>query len=77
MPTRHASKLAAISAVQLICAAPAAGQPRVNQQAEAMARFSARLTAEYRFMVRDLILRDTSANLIVDVLPGAVPMAGR
>ena len=32
---------------------------------------------EYRFLGRDLILRDTKANLIVDVLPGAVPTAGR
>ena len=32
---------------------------------------------EYRFMGRDLILRDTKANLIVDVLPGAVPTVGR
>jgi hypothetical protein len=32
---------------------------------------------EYRFMGRDLILRDTRANLIVDVLPGAVPTIGR
>jgi len=32
---------------------------------------------EYRFMGRDLILRDTKANLIVDVLPGAVPTEGR
>jgi hypothetical protein len=28
---------------------------------------------EYRFMGRDLILRDTKANLIVDLIPGAVP----
>ncbi|HUR33068.1 MAG TPA: hypothetical protein VM032_04685 [Vicinamibacterales bacterium] len=28
---------------------------------------------EYRFMGRDLILRDREANLIVDFLPGAVP----
>ena len=32
---------------------------------------------EYRFMGRDLILRDTRANLIVDVLPGAVPTVSR
>lgn len=32
---------------------------------------------EYRFMGRDLILRDTSANLIVDVLREAVPTVGR
>jgi len=32
---------------------------------------------EYRFMGRDLILRDTKANLIVDVLPGAVPTVSR
>ena len=32
---------------------------------------------EYRFMGRDLILRDTKANLIVDLLPGAVPTVGR
>ena len=32
---------------------------------------------EYRFMGRDLILRDTKANLIVDVLPEAVPTVGR
>jgi hypothetical protein len=32
---------------------------------------------EYRFMARDLILRDTKANLIVDVLPEAVPTVGR
>jgi hypothetical protein len=185
------SKLAAIAAVQLICAALAAGQQRVNPQAEAMAHFSERVTAylalqkkvegklpsqkqtddperikvhiaslaegmrlaradakagdvfndaadqfrqivredardrsvrdafaamrevptrtrpsvnadypetaalatvpplilkrlqqlpegiEYRFMGRDLILRDTRANIIVDVLTGAVPTAGR
>jgi hypothetical protein len=28
---------------------------------------------EYRFMGRDLILRDQAANLIVDFVPGAVP----
>jgi hypothetical protein len=32
---------------------------------------------EYRFMGRNLILRDTRANLIVDVLPEAVPTVGR
>jgi len=32
---------------------------------------------EYRFMGHDLILRDTKANLIVDLLPGAVPTVGR
>jgi hypothetical protein len=32
---------------------------------------------EYRFMGRDLILRDTKANLIVDLLSGAMPAAGR
>jgi hypothetical protein len=32
---------------------------------------------EYRFMGRDLILRDTKANLIVDVLPQAMPTVGR
>lgn len=32
---------------------------------------------EYRFMGRDLILRDTKANLIVDVLHEAVPTVGR
>ena len=32
---------------------------------------------EYRFMGRDLILRDTKANLIVDLLAGAVPTVGR
>lgn len=31
----------------------------------------------YRFMGRGLILRDTKANLIVDVLPEAVPTVGR
>ena len=30
---------------------------------------------EYRFMGRDLILRDTKANLIVDLIPDAVPDA--
>jgi hypothetical protein len=30
---------------------------------------------EYRFMGRDLILRDTKANLIVDLIPDAVPTA--
>jgi hypothetical protein len=30
---------------------------------------------EYRFMGRDLILRDTRANLIVDLIPDAVPTA--
>jgi hypothetical protein len=30
---------------------------------------------EYRFMGRDLILRDTKANLIVDLIPDAVPNA--
>jgi hypothetical protein len=29
---------------------------------------------EYRFMGRDLILRDRDANIIVDFLPGAVPV---
>jgi hypothetical protein len=29
---------------------------------------------EYRFMGRDLILRDREANLIVDFVPGAVPV---
>jgi hypothetical protein len=29
---------------------------------------------EYRFMGRDLILRDRDANLIVDFVPGAVPV---
>ena len=191
MTSSNASKLAAISAVQLICAVLASGQQRVNPQAEAMAHFSERVTAylalqkkvertlpaqkqtddperikshiasladgmraaragartgdlfngaadqfrqiikedardrsvrdalaamlevptktrprvnavypetaalatvpplilkrlqqlpegiEYRFMGRDLILRDTSANLIVDVLPGAVPTVAR
>jgi hypothetical protein len=189
--TLSRSKLAAISAAQLICVVLASGQTRVNPQAEAMARFSERVTAylalqkkvegklpvqkqtndperikdhvaslaegmrlaradakagdvfngaadqfrqiiredakdrsvrdafatmrevptktaphvnadypetaalatvpalilnrlqqlpeglEYRFMGRDLILRDTRANLIVDVLTGAVPTAGR
>jgi hypothetical protein len=32
---------------------------------------------EYRFMGRDLILRDTRANLIVDVLRDAVPTVAR
>jgi len=32
---------------------------------------------EYRFMGRDLILRDTKANLIVDVLREAVPTVAR
>jgi len=32
---------------------------------------------EYRFMGRDLILRDANANLIVDILPNAGPVAGR
>lgn len=32
---------------------------------------------EYRFMGRDLILRDTKANLIVDLLAGAVPTVAR
>lgn len=32
---------------------------------------------EYRFMGRDLILRDTKANLIVDLIPNAVPTAVR
>ncbi len=32
---------------------------------------------EYRFMGRDLILRDTKANIIVDVLHEAVPTVGR
>jgi hypothetical protein len=32
---------------------------------------------EYRFMGRDLILRDSRANLIVDVLHEAVPTVGR
>lgn len=32
---------------------------------------------EYRFMGRDLILRDTNANVIVDVLREAVPTVGR
>jgi hypothetical protein len=191
MTLRSRSKLAAISSAQLICVVLASGQARVNPQAEAMARFSERVTAylalqkkvegklemqkqtndperikahvaslaegmrlaradakagdvfngaadqfrliiredakdrsvrdafatmrevptktaprvnadypetaalatvpalilkrlqqlpegiEYRFMGRDLILRDTRANLIVDVLPGAVPTVGR
>jgi hypothetical protein len=32
---------------------------------------------EYRFMGRDMILRDRDANLIVDFLPGAVPVLKR
>ena len=32
---------------------------------------------EYRFMGRDLILRDSKANLIIDVLKDAVPTVGR
>jgi hypothetical protein len=32
---------------------------------------------EYRFMGRDLILRDTKANVIIDVLHEAVPTVGR
>lgn len=32
---------------------------------------------EYRFMGRDLILRDRGANLIVDFIAGAVPVARR
>lgn len=32
---------------------------------------------EYRFMGRDLILRDREANLIVDFMPGAVPVIKR
>lgn len=40
-----ASKLVAISAVHLICVALVAGQERVNPQAEAIARFSERVTA--------------------------------
>jgi hypothetical protein len=32
---------------------------------------------EYRFMGRDLILRDAKANLIVDFVPEAVPTVGR
>ncbi|MGE3519505.1 MAG: hypothetical protein AB7J63_11205 [Vicinamibacterales bacterium] len=32
---------------------------------------------EYRFMGRDLILRDRAANLIVDVIEGAVPIVRR
>lgn len=39
------SKLAAISAVQLVCAGLAFGQERVNPQAEAMGRFSERVNA--------------------------------
>jgi hypothetical protein len=30
---------------------------------------------EYRFVGRDLILRDVAANLIVDFLPNAVPQS--
>ena len=29
---------------------------------------------EYRFMGRDLILRDREANVIIDFIPGAVPI---
>jgi hypothetical protein len=29
---------------------------------------------EYRFMGRDLILRDRDANVVVDFVPGAVPV---
>jgi hypothetical protein len=32
---------------------------------------------EYRFMGRDMILRDRDANLIIDFLPGAVPALKR
>ncbi len=32
---------------------------------------------EYRFMGRDLILRDREANVIVDFIPGAVPVLKR
>jgi hypothetical protein len=32
---------------------------------------------EYRFMGRDLILRDRNANLVVDFIPGALPAARR
>ena len=32
---------------------------------------------EYRFMGRDLILRDRDANIIVDFVPGAVPVIKR
>lgn len=39
------SKLVAISAVQLVCAALATGQERVNPQAEAMGKFSERVNA--------------------------------
>jgi hypothetical protein len=28
---------------------------------------------EYRFVGKSLVLRDTEANIIVDVIPGAVP----
>jgi hypothetical protein len=44
-PSALISKFAAISAVQLICAGTAVGQERVNPQAEAMAKFSERVTA--------------------------------
>ena len=44
--THHlTSKLLAISAVQLVCAALVAGQERVNPQAEAMGKFSERVNA--------------------------------
>ena len=46
MTSRSSSKLAAIPAVQLICAMSLSAQPRVNPQAEAMAHFSARVTAD-------------------------------
>lgn len=39
------SKLAAISAVQLICVAMASAQPRANPQAEELARFAKRVSA--------------------------------
>ena len=29
---------------------------------------------EYRFMGRDLVLRDQASNLIIDFVPGAVPV---
>lgn len=45
MTRRCNSKLTAISAVQLICAAALSAQTRVNPQADAMARFSERVTA--------------------------------
>ena len=45
MTFRSYSKLAAIPAVQLICAIGLSAQRRVNPQAEAMAHFSARVTA--------------------------------